>query len=101
MGLIYIAARTGAREINRPKPAGQKPKPWPWQVRLIWLGVFIGVAVQFPVGRAILIAVGGLLVACVIAVLAMGFSAAGSASGRKGPFEQYMEEQEQQEGSKR
>ena len=93
MALFCTAARIAAREVSRPMPAGQKPKPWPWQVRLMVLGVMVGIAVQYPVGRAILAVIGGLLVACVIGVLCMGFSAAGSR--RKGPFEEYMEQQEE------
>ena len=54
MALFYAAARIAAREVSRPMPAGQKPKPWPWQVRLMVLGVMVGIAVQYPVGRAIL-----------------------------------------------
>ena len=98
MALFYAAARIAAREVSRPKPASQKPKPWPWQVRLMVLGVMVGIAVQYPVGRAILAVIGGLLVACVIAVLAMGFSAGSGSGKRKGPFEEYMEQQEEARG---
>jgi hypothetical protein len=84
----------GLRAAGRGRPA-QGRKKWPWQVRLMWLFVIVGIGVQFPVGRAILIVAGGLLVACVIGVLAMAFSAAGSGSGRKGPFEEYLEQQEE------
>ena len=84
----------GLRAAGRGRPA-QGPKKWPWQVRLMWLFAIIGIAVQFPAGRVILIAVGGLLVACVIGGLACAFGAAGSGSGRKGPFEEYLEQQEE------
>ena len=95
MSLFCTAARIAAREVSRPKPAGQKPKPWPWQVRLIVGAIIVGTLCELPAGRVILAVFGGLLVACVIAVLAMGFGAAGSGSGRKGPFEEYLEQQEE------
>ena len=95
MALFYAAARIAAREVSRPKPAGQKPKPWPWQVRLIVGAAIVGTLWEIPAGKVILAAVGGLLVACVIGGLACAFSAAGSGSGRKGPFEEYLEQQEE------
>ena len=53
MALFYAAARIAAREVNRPKPAGQKPKPWPWQVRLIVGAIIVGTLCELPAGRVI------------------------------------------------
>ena len=92
MALFCTAARIAAREVSRPKPAGQKPKPWPWQVRLIVGAIIVGTLCELPVGRVILAVFGGLLVACVIAVLAMGFSAAGSRGEQRGDDLRQQEE---------
>jgi hypothetical protein len=86
--MIFWVVRGAGR-----RPAGRQGK-WSWQARLILLGISVAVAAQWPAGRVALAIVGGVLVFVVLAVLVFAFAFAKPAPKRKGPFEEYLEQQE-------
>jgi type II secretory pathway component PulM len=86
--------RVGMRGAGR-RPAGRQGK-WSWQARLILLGIIVAVAAQWPAGRVALAIIGGGVVFVVLAIVVLAFGK--PATKRKGPFEEYLE---QQEGAKR
>jgi hypothetical protein len=84
--MIFWVVRGAGR-----RPAGRQGK-WSWQARLILLGIIVAVAAQWPAGRVALAIIGGSIVFVVLAIVVFAFGT--SAPKRKGPFEEYLEQQE-------